>query len=310
MDLTASIRSKIDVLRTAKTTRYNALASAVEREVVILTHRNAALFNKLEDALEADVLPKPEGMEKLKEEEGEFEPVGEEEEEGESVAAPSNSIKGKHTVTVPDEYHIDEDVKDMYYGTDAASKYYEPHTEGKGYYDPIETRHAPTSLYAGIRPPSRTPSLASKAPAKKPEESITTAPTVPSVTDLAILAKPSIDSDEDGSVASLRKRAEETQSLLSDKHTFLSQLRQKHDMAMKRLDKLQTDLEKVSQKWEEEERTRIQSESTTALGKRKREEDGAGGKNWKKLAIKSVEMGIMIGVGVVGTLGMEKFQRS
>src|SRR5437773_8228986 len=56
MDLTAAIRLKIDSLRTAKTTRYHALSSTIEREVALLTNQSADLFTKLEDALEADVL--------------------------------------------------------------------------------------------------------------------------------------------------------------------------------------------------------------------------------------------------------------
>ena len=80
---------------------------------------------------------------------------------------------------------------------------------------------------------------------------------------------------------------------------------------MKRLDKLQTDLEKVSRKWEEEERARIQSESTTALGKRKREgQDTQGRPSWKKIGLKSVEWGVVFGVGVLGTMGINKFQHT
>src|SRR5271163_4007600 len=56
MDLTAAIRHKIDRLRAGKTARFNALSSAIEREVALLTHQSADLFTKLEDALEADVL--------------------------------------------------------------------------------------------------------------------------------------------------------------------------------------------------------------------------------------------------------------
>ena len=314
MDLTASIRFKIDFLRTAKTNRYNALAQAVEREVFILTHRSAELFNKLEDALEADVLPKSEEMDKLKEEQMNKEQgMVEEEEDEQDENIMAHSTKGKHTETVQEDYPVDDDVKDMYYGTETGAKYYDQRTDTKGFYDPIETRHVPsTSLYAGIRPPSRTPSVSSKAPPKKPEDTTTTTtvPTVPSVTDLVPIAK-ATDTEEDTSVASLRKRAQETQSLLAEKHAFLTNLRQKHDAAMKRLDKLQADLEKVSQKWEEEERTRIQSESRTALGKRKRDEeegDSTVANSWKKIAIKGVEMGIMIGIGVVSTWGIEKFQ--
>jgi hypothetical protein len=79
---------------------------------------------------------------------------------------------------------------------------------------------------------------------------------------------------------------------------------------MKRLDKLQSELEKVSQKWEAEERARIQSESTTALGKRKRdEEDTTVAKRWKTLGLKGMEWGVLFGIGVASAVGMSKLNQ-
>src|SRR5579862_1146873 len=173
MDLTAAIRSKIDSLRTTKTIRYNALSLAVEREVAVLTHRSAQLFTKLEDALEADTLGKSEDADNLNGEEVEKEGIVEEEEE--KVEEQTN--REKHSETVPEVYDVDDDVKDMYYGTEIGSKYYDPRTDERAHYDSIETQHPSTSLYAGIRPPSRNPSVSSKAQQKKAEESSTTAPT-------------------------------------------------------------------------------------------------------------------------------------
>jgi hypothetical protein len=79
---------------------------------------------------------------------------------------------------------------------------------------------------------------------------------------------------------------------------------------MKRLDKLQSDLEKVSQRWEAEERARIQSESTTALGKRKREDtDDGARKMWKVWGLKGVEWGVLFGVGVASAMGVSKLNQ-
>ena len=310
MDLTAAIRRKIDRLRNAKTTRYHALTTAVERELVVLTGRSTDLFTKLEDALEADVLGKSEEGDKLKDDLMETE-AGNDEEEEEKVE--EQPIRGKHTETVPEVYEeeVSEDVKDMYYGKDAELNYYDRRGDSNGYYEPVEPRQPTTSLYAGIRPPSRTPSLSTKAPQRKHDDVTTTTTKAPSITDQVPTTKPS-DAESEMSVTVLRSRAQETQDLLVEKQSFLLQLRQKHDLAMKRLDKLQADLEKVSQRWEEEERARIQTETTTALGKRKRDEEDAQGskKNWRNIGLKSVEWGVFFGIGVVSAMGMNKFQHS
>lgn len=244
MDLTAAIRLKIDRLRTAKTTRYNALSSAVEREVAILTHRSADLFTKLEDALEANVLGNSSASPDELKKEDEGEEVTEEDVDGEIVTDES-SIRDRHAENAQEAYEVEE--------------------ERETYYDHEQEVPAVAIDPANIK----------------------------------------------NSVTDLRIRAQETQKLLAEKHAYLAQLRTKHDHAMKRLDKLQADLEKVSERWEMEERTRIQTESTTALGKRKREEteDEEGPrKNWKMWGIKSVEWGVLFGVGVVSAVGMSKLQ--
>ena len=245
MDLTAAIRLKIDRLRTAKTTRYNALSSAVEREVAMLTHRSADLFTRLEDALEANVLgnssANPEELKK--EDEGEDVTVAEDV-DGE-VGTDESSIRERHA--------------------ENAQEVYETEEGRETYYDHEQEAPAVAIDAANIK----------------------------------------------NSVTDLRTRAQETQKLLAEKHAYLAQLRTKHDHAMKRLDKLQADLEKVSQKWETEERTRIQTDSTTALGKRKREEteEEDPRKNWKTWGIKGVEWGVLFGIGVVSAVGMSKLQQ-
>ena len=242
MDLTAAIRLKIDRLRTAKTTRYNALSSAVERDVAILTHRSADLFTKLEDALEANVLGNSTATpEELKKEEEGEEVTVEEDVDGE-VVTDESSIRDRHAENAQEGYEVEE--------------------ERETYYDHEQEVPAVPVYEASIK----------------------------------------------NSVTDLRTRAQETQKLLAEKHAYLAQLRTKHDHAMKRLDKLQADLEKVSEKWEMEERTRIQTESKSALGKRKREETEEEGprKNWKTWGIKGVEWGVLFGIGVVSAVGMSK----
>src|SRR5438046_9598794 len=96
MDLTAAIRLKIDRLRTAKTTRYNALSSAVEREVAMLTHRSAALFTKLEDALEANVLGNSSANPEEFKKEDEGEEVTVEEDVDAEVVTNESLIRDRH----------------------------------------------------------------------------------------------------------------------------------------------------------------------------------------------------------------------
>lgn len=253
MDLTAAIRLKIDRLRTAKTIRYNALSSAVEREVALLTHRSADLFTKLEDALEADVLGnRTINPEELKKEEdaGEEVPI-EENGDGKEAVTDETSIRGQSDIP-PEVRDIDEEKEE----------YCDHESE------------------------------------------------LPYATAVAVVDDANTKSSNSG-VNDLRKGAQETQLLLAEKHAYLAQLRTKHDHAMKRLDKLQADLEKVSQKWEMEERTRIQSEST-ALGKRKRDdsgEDEGPRKAWKTWGIKGVEWSVLFGIGVISALGMSKVQQ-
>jgi hypothetical protein len=257
MDLTAAIISKIERLRSAKTARYNALSASIEREVALLTHRSAALFTKLEDALEVNVLgntTNPEELRKMKEEEGDRERIVDEDNDGEDqVITDESSIKEKQSENAIEQYDIDEE---------------------KGeYYDHESDVPVATSV----------------------------------ITD-PVSIKPSHDL-----VSDLRSRAQETQRLLVEKHSSLAQLRQKHDLAMKRLDKLQFDLEKVSKKWEAEERQRIQSESTSALGKRKRDEEdngeGSAYRNWRRWGQRGVEWGVIFGIGVASAaVGMSKFQ--
>jgi hypothetical protein len=306
MDLTAAIRLKIDRLRTAKTARYNALSSAIERDVAFLTHRSAELFTKLEDALEADALGKPNDVEDLKrykEEESVKEEIIDDDEY--DKATTDDPVKEKHTEMMHDVYDVDEE-KEMYYGNGVEEKYYDRRPE-KEYYDPAHSRLP--SLYAGIpRPASRTPSVSAKGPPKpdsphlKPESPTSV---VPAITDLN--PPPAKSETPESLVSYLRSRAQETQSVLAEKHTSLAQMRQKHDIAMKRLDKLQSDLEKVSQKWEAEERARIQSESTTALGKRKREDnEDTAQKRWTSWGLKGVEWSVLFGFGVASAVGVSK----
>jgi hypothetical protein len=290
MDLTAAIRLKIDRLRHAKTTRFNALSTAIEREVASLTYLNAELFTELEDALEADVLGKNDGVAdigRLKEEGG----IIEEEEQEERQINEESLMKEKHSENGPEMYDLEDD-KHGYYD----------HVDG-GYYDRSHESfdvNKTIALPALPRQASRTPSISPKT-VQKDEIS-----TIPATTD--VLAT---HTEQEPLVSSLRTRAHETQLLLAEKHTSLTLLRSKHDIAMKRLDKLQSDLEKVSQKWEAEERNRIQTESKTALGKRKREDDDTESrKKWKSWGLKGVEWGVLFGIGVVSAVGMNKFQPS
>ena len=282
MDLTAAIRLKIDRLRAGKTARFNALSSAIEREVALLTHQSADLFTKLEDALEADVLGDNTGDEDM-EMDKELEKEEDEEEEEEEVdeSLQQNRISDKLAGEVYDV--IGDEDKEV------------PHNDTEYDY-----------YYGRSREKSHTPSImAAKAPpTTKQEDSTTVNSTV------VVVKKPS---DHPSSVGDLRSRAQTTQALLAEKHASLVQLRAKHDLAMKRLDKLQSDLEKVSQKWEAEERARLQSESVSVLGKRKRDVEDAGEgerrEGWKKWGLKSIEWGMVFGFGVVGgTVAMSQFQ--
>jgi hypothetical protein len=304
MDLTAAIHLKIEHLRNAKTTRYNTLASALERELALLTHRSAELFTKLEDALEAKVLEKSDELEDtkgIKEEEIEMD-VEDGEEDPKMVT--SESTRDKQSDTMQEPYDVDEDQE---YDQDVAAKYYNRPTESRDYYDPVTSMQTSTSLYPSNRPPSRSSSLSSKLPPKR-GDSITNA-AIPTTSDIVPLSKIAESKPPEYLVSYLRSQAQETQNLLTKKHVALTQLRQKHDAAMKRLDKLQSDLGKVSQKWESEERARIQSESSTALGKRKREEDGSDDmqKKWKNWGKKGVEWGVLFGFGVASAVGLSKF---
>ena len=262
MDLTAAIRLKIDRLRSAKTARYNALSTSIEREVALLTHRNALLFTKLEDALEVNVLGNStadqEDLKKFKEEEGGEKDAIVDEDMEEQGTTDESSIREKHSENAaPQEvYDIDEEKEAVYYDHESD---------------------------------------------------------IPAATSDTAMVIPIKHSDNDTVVSDLRRRAQETQLLLAEKHSSLTHLRQKHELAMKRLDKLQSDLIKVSQKWEAEERLRIQNESTTALGKRKREDDDDAGienerKGWRHWGIKGVEWGAIFGIGIASAVGMSKFQ--
>jgi len=249
MDLTASIRLKIDRLRTAKTLRFTALSTAIEREVGYLTNQSADLFSKLEDALESSVLGNTEILE---------------------------HELAKTIVS-------DEDVEDKF-ATDESSVRQDvpPYEEG--------LEKTPAEYY-GINEPVDQP------------------PVVVSPVEVVVPVKPS-----DSAVSELRKRAQETQTLLAEKHAALTQLRSKHEVAMKRLDKLQTDLERVSQKWEAEERARIQTESSSALGKRKREDADEGDtdgikKSWKAWGLRGIEWGVLLGIGVASTVGINKLNQ-
>ena len=272
MDLTAAIRLKIDRLRTAKTARFNALSSAIEREVALLTHQSADLFSKLEDALEADVL-------------------------GDNI--------------VDEELEMDKDLgkddDDEEEEDDVDESHREPKVTDREVYDVIGEERGMHNdpqydyYYGRSREKSRTPSIAAKPPPAKQEDSTT-------VTSLVVKKVP-----DTSSVSDLRSRAQATQTILAEKHTSLVQLRQKHDHAMKRLDKLQSDLEKVSQQWEAGERARLQSESVTVLGKRKRDAEDAEPhrpEGWKKWGRKGVEWGLAFGFGLVGgTVAMSQFRQ-
>jgi hypothetical protein len=302
MDLTAAIHLKIEHLRNAKTTRYNTLASALERELALLTHRSAELFTKLEDVLEANVLEKSDDLEDTKElKEEEIEMDVEDDEEDPKMVTSESTTRDKQSDTVQEPYDVDEDQE---YDQDVEAKYYNRPTESRPYFDPVTSIQTSTTLY---RPPSRASSLSSKLPAKQ-GDSITNA-AIPTTSDIVSTSKIVESKPPEYLVSYLRSQAQETQNLLTKKHIALAQLRQKHDAAMKRLDKLQTDLGKVSQKWESEERARIQSESTTALGKRKREEDGSDDtqRRWKNWGKKGVEWGVLFGFGVASAVGLSKF---
>jgi hypothetical protein len=282
MDLTASIRLKIDLLRSAKTARFNALSTAIERDVALLTQQSAELFTKLEDALEADVLKNPEDLETLqnaKEIEKDKEVLGEED-EGE-VLSYHSSVNEKQSETVPQVGRrvVDEEV-----------------TRQDRFIKELEEKY-PQLCHQQA---SRSPSVA----VKKQDEALPAIPQVP------ISESTSISKSPESLVSDLRSRAGETQTLLAEKHISLTNLRTKHEIAMKRLDKLQADLEKVSQKWEAEERERIQSESTSALGKRKREDsDEEPSKSWRALGLKGVEWSVLFGIGVASAIGISKFQQ-
>ena len=249
MDLTASIHLKIDRLRTAKTLRFTALSTAIEREVGYLTNQSADLFSKLEDALESGVL----GNTEIPEHE---------------LAKTINSDEDVEDKFVTDESSVRQDMP--------------PYDEG--------LEKTPAEYY-GINEPVDQP------------------PVVLNPVEVVVPVKPS-----DSAVSELRKRAQETQTLLAEKHTALAQLRSKHEVAMKRLDRLQADLERVSQKWEAEERTRIHAESSSALGKRKREDgddeavDGVK-RSWKAWGSRGIEWGVLFGIGVASAIGINKLNQ-
>ena len=289
MDLTAAIRHKIDRLRTSKTNRFNSLSSAIEREVALLTRQSAELFTKLEDALEEDVLGSSEDlgeMKRLKEEEDiKKDGAGVEQEDGDDKDASDESlpIKDKHSETGQEGYDSDEE----------RDTYYDHGVDGK----------QPPAPYSAVhRQRSHTPSTS----AAKQDDTVSNTVGPPIATVDVVRSHKQAES----LVSYLRSRSQETQNLLAEKNLALAQLRQKHDIAMKRLDKLQSDLEKISQKWEAEERARVQTESKSALGKRKREEDDVEGhaRRWKTWGLKGVEWGVLFGIGVVSAVGMNKFQ--
>lgn len=313
MDLTAAIQLKIEHLRNAKTARYNTLATALERELALLTRRSAELFNKLEDALEANVLEKSddlEGTKGFKEEETEMDV--DDAEEDPKMTTSESTTRDRQPETVQDPYDVD-DGNDQEYDQDAEAKYYNRLTEPRDYYDTVTpSMHASTGPYDRVRPPSRSSTLSSKLAAKRGDSianGVTSTSAIPTANDIVSTSKITEAKPSGELVSYLRSQAQETQNLLSKKHIALTQLRQKHDAAMKRLDKLQSDLGKVSQKWESEERARIQSESTTALGKRKREEDDSEDtqKRWKNWGKKGVEWGVLFGIGVASAVGISKF---
>jgi hypothetical protein len=244
MDLTASIRSKIDRLRNAKTLRFTALSTAIEREVGYLTTQSADLFSKLEDALESSVL----------------DPTAE---------------FAEHDVA---KTILSDDEGEDKFATDESSVRHEP---------PYEMED------------------------EKPHEYYDPEPVEPAVSVNPVDVVVPVTPNDDSVVSELRRRAQETQTLLAEKHAALAQLKSKHEIAMKRLDRLQTDLERVSQKWEAEERLRIQTESTSALGKRKREDGDEAPvegvkKSWKTWGLRGVEWGVLLGIGAVSAVGLNK----
>lgn len=311
MDLTAAIRLKIDRLRNSKTTRYNALSTSIERDVAILTQRSAELFTKLEDALETTIMGKSDELEELMAIKEEEDDMGDEE-RGDDKVVESPPEGGKHTERADEIYDVDED-KEGYYANEMDISYGHPQGSRSYYEPPIESKSTSTSLYAGIRPPSRTPSLSTKPPQKDDTTTATTNPgtAIPATSDIHPPSKSSITKSPESPVAYLRRRAQETQTALAEKHAALTELRKKHDLAMKRLDRLQADLEKVSQKWESEERDRIQAESTTALGKRKREEETSttDNKRWKTIGLKGIEWSVLFGIGVASAMGVSKLNQ-
>jgi len=304
MDLTAAIHLKIEHLRNAKTTRYNTLASALERELALLTHRSAELFTKLEDALEANMTEQSEDLEHTKGIKEEEEMDVEDGEEDPKIVTSESTTRDKQSDTIQEPYDVDEDQE---YDEDVAPKYYTRPHHPRAYYEPVTSMQTSTTLYTSNRPTSRSSSLSSKLPPKQ-GDSITNA-AIPTTSDILPISNIAESKPPEYLVSYLRSQAQETQNLLTKKHVALAQLRQKHDAAMKRLDKLQSDLGKVSQKWESEERARIQSESTTALGKRKREEDGSDDtqRRWKNWGKKGVEWGVLFGFGVASAVGLSKF---
>jgi hypothetical protein len=272
MDLTASIRLKIDVLRGSKTTRFNALSSAIERDVAMLSQQSAELFSKLEDALEEDLLPKSDADDTRKENVNERDKQSAFEEE-ESMAVQDESREQVALLPEEEDYQV-------HYGEE---------NEHYAAYD-IPRQEAQQVALAG---PSAMP-----VPVITPKEEPT------------IHLPVSVTKSPDSLVSYLRSRAQETQKSVAEKNVALTQLRSKHESAMKRLDKLQSELEKVSQKWEEEERDRIQTESTTALGKRKREDEEENPRpSWKKVGQKGLEWGVVFGFGIASYVGISKFQQ-
>jgi len=309
MDLTTSIRLKIDVLRRSKIARYNALSESIESELRILNERNAEIFAKLEDALEADVLGKPDdldGLKRIKEGLEKDEIVNEQEYE-ETVGVDESRIReGYHdqapgaqapvppAATEPEyEDYYDENGRDYYY-------------RRSGRYDPvIEAKQNPVVVKQGTPSPPQT--------SHKRDDTATTTATPNDVPTAPVQVTNNLPSISEAKVESpvsyLRSRAQETQRLLAEKQQSLTQLKQKHELAMKRLDKLQSDLENVSEKWEAEERARIQSESKTVLGKRKRDDDEVDHARWKTWGLKGIEWSLLVGLGIASAVGANKFHQ-
>src|SRR5271156_6805 len=309
MDLTTSIRLKIDVLRKSKIARYNALSASIERELGVLTERNAEIFAKLEDALEADVLGKPEDLDALKRikegfekneivEEQEYEEVGGVDE---SLIREDNGSEAQGPAP-PAPPQVPEQEYDQYY--DENGRYYHPRRSGR--YDPVaDAKQSPVVVKQATPSPPQT--------SHKRDDTATTTATTNDVPTPAVPQTnnvPSVtEAKGESPVSYLRSRAQETQRLLAEKQQSLTQLKQKHELAMKRLDKLQSELENVSEKWEAEERARIQSESKTVLGKRKRDDDEADHARWKTWGLKGIEWSLLVGLGIASAVGMNKFQQ-